>query len=228
MKEVRSLSKMDILFFLKTQELVSSSRQLKDFIHFLKLMGPGESLCFSYVDQDGPLLNNLTLRENIYLDSIPSGLSKTKEYQLQDFLRRTGNGHLIDLYSKVQLLDEYPDKVDAQTKKLAALTKGLLQKADYLLLDSPEKYLGEENTKLFIKALEFQVSNSGQIVLISSENTAFWEPLSTKKVLRTDNKKFAIVPMIGQAPRSIQAELPSKQGLLEFHVPRHDASKKAS
>ena len=198
MNQQTRLSKLDILFF-PLQENDQACSQLKTFLHFLKTQSKGQEWRFSFVDSEAPLLNGLTIRENIYLDSIPNSLTSTKEFQLKTFLRRKGNVNLMELFNKIQLLDEYPENVDAQTRKLAALIKGMLQDTDYLLLGHPEKYLDRQNRERFIRALEFQASSTGQIILVASEEQEFWSPMMTKIVERNENKQFEIKPVLRKA-----------------------------
>ncbi|MCP4912939.1 MAG: hypothetical protein GY909_07460 [Oligoflexia bacterium] len=189
---------------------------LKDFIHFLHTQGVKRPLKFSYIDSDATLLEQLTLRENIYLDSIPSSLSDTKEFQLNNFLKRSGNGHLIDLFQNITLLDELPHQVDQQTKKLAALTKGLLRPSKFLLLECPEKYLNKKNLEIFTNALQYQIVTTGQIVLIATDYTEYWETMANKLVSRNMENQFKIERVKAKTQEYKDSEQRDQDGHLIF------------
>ena len=170
----------DILLF-QFDKLKQNCR-LKHFLHFLNSQGIKRPLRFAYVEANAPLISNLSLRENIYLESIPNLLSETKDFQMLSFLQNSSNQHLIDFYNRIPLLNELPENVDTQTRKMAALFKALLQHSDYLLLESPERYLDDMTLKLFTNALRFQVASRAQTVLINSENPQFWFSYASKVV----------------------------------------------
>lgn len=170
--------------------------KLKHFLHFLNSQGARRPLRFAYIESEGPLISNLSLRENIYLDSIPNSLSETKDFQMRSFLQRSSNHHLIEFYNRIPLLDEMPGAVDSQTRKMAALFKGLLQSADYLFLESPERYLDDASLEIFTNALRFQVAGRGQTVLIESDNPQLWTPYANKMVLHKSGAHYDVQPVL--------------------------------
>lgn len=155
---------------------------LKNFLSFLKMNKAMQPLRFSYTDSEGSLIPALSLKENISLDSIPSTVSSTKKFTLEDYLERMDNPFLIKLYHKIELVEDLPYQVDGQTRKMAALVKGLLQKADFLFLDRPEQYLDPESLKVFRNALLHNLQVNKQTLLLTSERPSFWAPYVTKTV----------------------------------------------
>ncbi len=203
----------DILLF--NFEHKTRGCRLKHFLHFLNSQGTRRPIRFAYIEAEGPLIGNLSLRENIYLDSIPNSLSETKDFQMRSFLQRSSNQHLIDFYNRIPLLDELPGKVDAQTRKMAALFKGLLQSADFLFLESPERYLDNESLEVFTNALRFQTAGREQTVLIDSENPQFWLPHANKTVLHQTTGVYSVTPVLSGRVRRRFLEMVPDQALHE-------------
>lgn len=211
------IKKMDIFYFPTLKKV--GQGQLKNFIHFLNFFGIKKPIRFAYIEEEGSLLNNLSLRENIYLDSIPSSVSAAKGFSLEEELSKTGNEALLELFSKITLLDELPQNVDEQSRKLTSLIKGLLKESDFLFLESPEKNLHFENLNLFKKALEFQTSTQGQTILIASPDELTWESFINKKVSRGPSKEFIISSIINNKTRELfikDQEESSSEGILDF------------
>lgn len=155
---------------------------LKQFLSFLKMQSIPAPPRFAYVDSEGSLLPGLSLKENISLDSIPSTISSTAKFTLEDYLERLGNKHLVKLYQFIELTDDNPYQVDSRTRKIAALVKGLLQRTDYLFLENPEKYLTKEVLKVFKEAMLTQINGHKQTLLIKAHTLEEWTPLITKTV----------------------------------------------
>ncbi|MDC1174419.1 hypothetical protein OAT67_03440 [Bacteriovoracaceae bacterium] len=217
-KPINQINEKDTFLFPLDENFSSKKDRslLKDFIHFLHTHDVRRPLKFSYIDSDATLLEGLTLRENIYLDSIPTSFSESKEFQLSNFLKRSGNGHLIDLFQNITLLDEFPSQVDLQTKKLAALTKGLLRPSKFLLLECPEKYLNKKNLEIFTNALQYQVVTTGQIVLIATDYTQYWESMANKMVNRNDQNQFRIETIRHKGKIIKESDAQSNDGHLIF------------
>ncbi len=206
----------DILLF--KFENASKGCRLKHFLHFLNSQGTRRPIRFAYIEAEGPLISNLSLRENIYLDSIPNSLSETKDFQMRSFLQRSSNHHLIDFYNRIPLLDELPRDVDTQTKKMAALFKGLLQKADYLFLESPERYLDDQSLKVFTNALRFQAASRNQTVLLDSENPKLWTPYANKVVLQSTNGIYDVEPVLSGKVKSKFLQLANGNDVPEGNI----------
>ncbi len=205
METCASTTMLDFILFKKTKEDKELCK-LKDFIRFLKFTGNKIPHRFSFVESHGQLLNNLTLRENIILESIPTTLSsKNNEIQLANHIKRTGNVYLMRLFNKLSLLDVYPNKIDDQSRKIVALIQGLLKKSDFLLFQFPEKHLQSDVVDLFIQALNFQRSSTNQTIIVHSNHEDIWLPYANKIVqkngysfdvenIATDNTKEKLLP----------------------------------
>ena len=179
MKPLWTGSRPEIIFFEANSEQKSHAT-LKRFLTFLKVKKVATPIRFAFIDEKGPLIPNLSLRDNISLDSIPSTVSSDREFSLEDYLERRGNEALTKLYNNIKLVEDYPNAVDSQTLKIAALIKGLLQDGKYLFLENPERYLDKENLKLFTHALLHQLSEKKQTLLLKSSTPTHWSPYITQ------------------------------------------------
>ena len=174
-------TEQDIILFEKL-EASGAPSCLKQFLSFLKMQSIPAPPRFAYVDTEGSLLPGLNLKENISLDSIPSTISSTAQFTLEDYLERLGNKHLVKLYQFIELTSDLPYQVDSRTRKIAALVKGLLQRTDFLFLENPEKYLSKEVLSVFKKAMLQQLDDHRQTLLIRAHALEEWTPLVTKTV----------------------------------------------
>jgi hypothetical protein len=180
MKPLWTGTRPEIIFFDSSEQ--RSHATLKRFLTYLKVKKVPGPIRFAFIDEKGPLIPNLSLRDNISLDSIPSTVSSDKEFTLEDYLDRRGNDALTKLYNNIKLVEDFPGQVDSQTLKIAALIKGLLQDGQYLFLENPERFLDQENLKLFINALLHQLSEKRQTLLIKSTSPSIWSPYITQWV----------------------------------------------
>jgi hypothetical protein len=231
------IQKMDVLFFKPKQE---STPELREYLAFLASIKIKRPYRFAFIDSEGSLINTMTLRENIHLDSVPTKLSITKEHELSHLLKRLGNNALLELFNRIDSWDVVSSKVNDRERKIAALLKGLLQEAEYIFLNNPEKYLNEEELNLFKKALEFQMSTFGQIAFISSPDYGAWEPFCSKLVSRGQGQQFQITAkthsLLGQAflapleqtLDALEEASDEGQGTKEGHLFFYSELKKAS
>ena len=197
---------------------------LKNFLSFLKMQNAAQPLRFAFTDSEGSLIPALSLKENISLDSIPSTVSSTRQFTLEDYLGRLGNPFLIELYEKIELVEDLPYQVDSQTRKTAALVKGLLQKADFLFLDCPERYLDELGLKVFTKALLQTLKENNQTLLLTSDKPKFWAPHITKTVqqsrcAKTGQLKLLLSDRLAFNDDEKASEQGEDSGLLVFNHP---------
>jgi len=170
----------EIIYFENAKQ--KSNATLKHFLKYLKIKKVPAPIRFSFIDEKGPLIPTLSLRDNISLESIPSTVSSDKEFTLEDYLERRGNDSLTKLYNNIRLLEDFPCDVDSQTLKIASLIKGLLQDGQYLLLENPERFLNKENRQLFIDALIYQLKQRRQTLLLESSTPDIWAPYITQRV----------------------------------------------
>ncbi|MCO4792620.1 MAG: ATP-binding protein [Bacteriovoracaceae bacterium] len=230
MDKKNQLITSDILLF-KNEENRYGHSQLKNFLSFLSSNGIRRPYKFAYIESEGPLIPKLSLRENIHLDSVQMSLSNTKEMELQNLLKKIGNEYLLELFTKINDLESKSSQVNDQTRKVAALIKGLIQEADYLFLERPEKHLSDDNLKLFVKALNYQSQTNGQVIFISSPSLLFWQGKVTKIITRGAKKEFLVTPVIKQPGTSL---LPpdklknEESNVISLNFDKENLDKKAS
>jgi len=182
----------DIYFFKHDEDQVTWSPKLKDYIYFLKgqnIRGPYK---FSYVDQNASLIETLSLKDNILLEAIPVSLKNSKEYQLHKFLEETGNQHLLGLYQHIQDLNLYPHQAGDQDRKICALIKSMIRKADYLYLENPEAYLFKDVLSILKEAIRHQVAIHQQVAVIHSQHFMLWSDEVNRIVSRQSDLRFVV------------------------------------
>jgi|GEM_PF-4464607 ABC-type lipoprotein export system ATPase subunit len=190
MKKTQSSPKSKDIIYFDAPEGHQRQNIIKNFLSYLKfnnIKGPHR---FSYVQSDYELIESMTLRENIYLDTIPLSLTQSRESQFKGHMQKQPNNHLIKLLNGVDSLDSYPSHTDQRSRKILGLSKALMQNADYLFFDAPEKHLTSHDLELFIQALHFHVGLHEKIILLSSEHENLWLQHATKRVERDSHKKF--------------------------------------
>lgn len=184
------ISKSDIVLFRSNDN--QNSTELKNFLRALAFLGYERPYRFSYVERDGALIEKMTLKENILLDSIPNTLCTSKEFQLSEYLTKTGNVHLMGLFNQIKNLDKYPGETEDNKRKLTALMKGLIPKTKFLFLDQPEKGLEEFQIKLLLKAVSYQAKNQNKIVFVRPLHEQLWNNHITKELIREKTGTFKV------------------------------------
>tara|TARA_Y100000590_G_scaffold283855_2_gene319361 strand:+ start:36993 stop:37829 length:837 start_codon:yes stop_codon:yes gene_type:complete len=184
------LEKMDLALFENSGNKQEFS-QLKDFLSFLKLYGYPKPFRFSHVETNGPLIENLSLEENLLLHSNGNDEDSQKA-NLSKQLEQSGNPHLVSLFNSISLKENRPSTVDDESRKALALVKALLQSGDFLFLENPEKFLGKKLLSLFIQALVYKSATTGLIVVISTRFKNIWSPHFTKRVFRNEKNIFKV------------------------------------
>lgn len=234
MKKKLPLEKMDLALFDNGQGHSCKFSQLKDFIGFLGHFGYPRPFRFSHVEAGGPLIENLSLEDNLLLH-VDCNETFEREKQLEIVLEKSGNPHLKRLCDIIRLKASMPKDVDDETRKLAALVKALLQKSDFLFLEDPEKFLGKESLALFISALVYKSATSGQIVVVNTRFKASWSAHFTKTIFRDELNSFQ-VNHFNNGFQSTMIKMPSSQtpeeeGFLKIvnaNYDETDQNKKAS
>ncbi len=200
--------------------------QLRTFLSFLISQGEGNAPHFAFASAEGSLLPNLTLRENIYLDSIPSSFADSKEVQLQNLIQKTGNRDLLEFYQSIPSLDVLASEVDHRTRKVTTLVKVFLQDVNYWLLDRPGKYLDQKNIESLAKILEFYKKFSNKTILLAAQENSAWKSLTTTWVYKLPNRSFKLCSTSKDNLLHFKKERPGPtEGVLHFkNLPRKKAA----
>lgn len=200
MYKKNTLVDSDIILFFTSKENRRFC-QLKNILHFLKSINIKKSIKFSYCREAGDLIENLTLKENLYLEAFSSSLSSSKDFQLKNYLTKNGNKDLANLFKKAGNLERYPHDANEEEKKTVGLIKSLLVDADFLIYEKPEKYLSDETFDSFLNAMKYLSKMKGKIIIIHPEKDCLWTNHITKIATQAQNKQYVIgsVPSIGEA-----------------------------
>jgi hypothetical protein len=163
----------------------SSSRQivLKDLLQFIRTISPGQSTSFSYIEASTSLHPNLSLWENLQIET---GTASWSEFT------NTLNPECSAL---VSLLKNPSQKCsDAQTweKFLVSLVKGLKNSSRHLLVDMNEEILSQLLIENFKRNILGAVESKN--VILATANTSLWLDCAHSLVER-ENYKFSIVEM---------------------------------
>ncbi|PIP96520.1 MAG: hypothetical protein COW00_10165 [Bdellovibrio sp. CG12_big_fil_rev_8_21_14_0_65_39_13] len=188
------IQRSDILFF--DSKHYTGMTELKVFLHFLNAMNVQRPFRFSFVESQALMLPQLTLKQNIMLDSMPNSFHDKNTDLLENLITQKSNPFILEIYKSLSCLDCKPNEVDQEHLKLAGLLKGLISEGDYLLLSQPEKYLSEEKLKMVIRAINLECHSQNKIAFISSPTGNTWLPHITKQVIKNDKAEFIVRTML--------------------------------
>ena len=115
-----------------------------------------------FVFQDFNLLDTFTLRDNIYLPLILSGVKHTVcEQRIEPIARRLGIS---------ELLGKYPYEVSGGQKQRAAVARALITKPQIILADEPTGALDSKSSDDLLD-LFAKINSDGQTILMVTHST---------------------------------------------------------
>ena len=191
MESIKTIKQKDIVFF-RTEYDRDDNCRLRDFLNFLKYMKVKRPIKFAHVDKDATLIRNLSLKDNIFLESIPNSLASSKDVQLREFFKKKDSLYLNKLFEKIDQSEKKTEGMNQETRKLTALIKGFIQEVDYLFFESPEKHLSDENLKIFINALNYHSCRWNRISFIKSPLKDLWHQICSVEVLFKNDRGYSI------------------------------------
>lgn len=167
--------------------------QLKNVINFLKWKTLKQIVKFDHVSENGNLIEELSVHDNLTLESkefcryrrIPKDLNKTLVQNIGE--------------SILPLLDEFPNwdtpihQLNSQQRKLASIIKSLNLAHPFVILEKPEKHLSEsvvESLKVVFN--EVTQDKASELIFSNTNELGIWSDLFTKKVTYAKNKLFVI------------------------------------
>ena len=118
----------------------------------------------AYVLDDGGIIPLLTVEEQIYLQSILTGVDRSESAQ------RTG--YVIDLLELNKYRDYRGDELSSGVRKRLGIGLGIVRDADVFLFDEPYSSLDVQATAVFGQILK-TLKNRGRIVLVASHSFPF-------------------------------------------------------
>ena len=195
MKNLKLLTPSNIFLFPQTGEEKHLCCPLKVFLSFLATQNTNSIPKFSFVSAHPSLFAQLSLRENILLDSALGSLLNPDQINLCTFIQKMNNPYLLHLYESITHINEPSSKVDYQTQKRVTLLKAFLQNTPYLLLDHPEKYLDQNYLDILTNLIDFYTSSGKATILLSSSHTSLWRNYANAVVYQNPDKSFQIQPL---------------------------------
>lgn len=115
-----------------------------------------------FVFQDFNLLDNFSLKDNIFL---PLVLSSVQYKQMQEWLMPIAIKLGID-----QILDKYPYEVSGGQKQRAAVARALITKPELILADEPTGALDSKASGELLELFN-QINEDGQTILMVTHST---------------------------------------------------------
>jgi len=192
----KNLNPTDFILFVPENESVKNQSHLKTFINVLNYFKMKKPFKFSYIDTQGQLILDLSLRENILLDSTDHALLDDKDTKWKDLLLKHENKALVELVNSIDNLEVTAKNATAQELKVASLVKALLNRNDYLFLESPENFLTTAQLKTFKTALQHFNKANSSIVFIHSSQQQVWKNIINKQLLFSKNQRFILRPVV--------------------------------
>ena len=115
-----------------------------------------------YVFQDFNLLDQFSLRDNIYLPLVLAGVDyKEMEKRLAP---------IAEKLEITQLLDKYPYEVSGGQKQRAAVARALITNPELVLADEPTGALDSKSTDGLLRLFN-RINESGQTILMVTHST---------------------------------------------------------
>jgi|GEM_PF-6975016 hypothetical protein len=188
-KSTQALKQGDVIYFESNESLQSCF--ISEIIRVLNYYKIPKPIRFSYVPPSGLLLKELTLKENILLESIPTSLciSHSKEFQLKNYLQKTGNIHLIRIFNLISdYLEKKVEEIPEEITKLGLFVKVIIKEAPILILDDPEKHLSPGSFRLVESTIKHHIAEKPSMLIINSPNNQLFAPYINKILSKQTNE----------------------------------------
>jgi ABC-type lipoprotein export system ATPase subunit len=190
MANINSLNNTEI--YLVDQTNSGNSNNLKLFTNIVKYFQKKRNVDFSYANGPSTLHHQITMRENLDLDALPTSISLNDKLKTKEIISSISNIHLKKLITRICPLERYPSQLTDEELKLTSIVKAILSKTQFILLDLPEKHLSQSNINLLKKCLLFETGKRDRTVLMTTENENHWIDIINKVIKQTVQKKFQV------------------------------------
>lgn len=178
-----------ILFFEK-ESSYNSPNQLKDFLNYIKSENSTTIIDFSYAAGKDTLIPGLSIRENIFLDSIPTSLAKNKDIGLKELLKNHENQSLIKIILELGKLSTMTQNLSSEQYQLASIVKAVLAPSKFLLIDTPERELSINQINMVKNTLEYEATRNHRKILLASHQPSIWLDIVTHFISKNESKGF--------------------------------------
>lgn len=153
-------------------------------------MGQRGVIDFSYANETDSMHLNLSIKENLILDSVPTSLIKDNEVNLSEFISNIQNPDLVDLLSQLGELNRPVASLCPRFLKLTSLIKALLSKREMLFLVDPHKNLSKEDISLLKRCLFYESIENHRKIYIQSSDPNCWLDVANKIIARDEYLNF--------------------------------------
>lgn len=183
------LTKSDILLFNRIKDVsYEEPNGLKKFLNLVKYHTKKSNFKFSFSNGNGSLHHNITVRENLDLEAIPTSISLNTKLKTKDIIANIENEYLQKLISRICPLERTPGQLNQEELKLASIIKGVIAQTDFIFLDSPGKGLSQTNLSLVKKCLTYEAKVNSRIIIISAQDQSKWIDVANKLITKNSNE----------------------------------------
>lgn len=167
--------------------------QLKNIINFLKWKNLKQIVKFDHIPEDGNLIEDLTLHDNLTLSSKEFCRYRKLPKNINDLLVKNLGGNVAPLINEITNWNLYPEDVTPKVRKIVSLLKGINLSHPYVVLEKPEKHLPERIiSHLKVLILDLVESNKSEVIISNSKQDGPWENMFNKRIIYETNKLFRI------------------------------------
>ncbi len=164
----------------------NACNSLKHFIYYLKSKGINGVIDFTYSGDIDSLHQELTIKENFILDSIPTSLIRDKENNLKTFLASIQNPHLVEMIKAQGDLGKEIRQLSPMELKMASITKALLSTSEYVFLVKPEHALSIEQINLLKRCIVWEVTHNAKKIFITPQTNEAWMDIATNIISKCE------------------------------------------
>ncbi len=163
---------------------------LKDFLYFLKFEGQKGIIDFSYSWEKDSLHSNLTIKENLLLDSIPTSLIRDNENNLKEFFKTLENPYLIKLFEALGNLNDKVANLSIERLKLTSLIKAMVSKSEFVFLVEPESFDSYETIATLKQCILFEVDTHQRKFMIKPSQKETWLDITTHLITKDEKHSY--------------------------------------
>ncbi|MBT3982804.1 MAG: hypothetical protein HOE90_15705 [Bacteriovoracaceae bacterium] len=162
---------------------------LKLFLNFLRYLGTPKPISFSYISPKNDLIRDITIKENILLESIEADFMSTKENRFDQLIAESNNIYLEQILAKIPALDSLPQALDQKAQHMVSLIKGLLKPSEFIFYEEPSWELSPEEEVLIKKIFQFE----NRSLLVASSNEVLWKKSLDKSVIKSRQNGYSLI-----------------------------------
>lgn len=200
----KSIVAGDIVFMSPKRKAYQSG--LKNGLVALKYFGTKNCYQFAHIDGGQSFVKNLTLLQNIMLESDTQTLCFDQKELIQEKLHMRPS--LKSLFFQIKNLEQLPQECSKEELVLASIVKAFLRNCPMIILDEVEETLSHFQIKLLKKAILLKNEKENTNFLILSNNLDLWSDLTDKVIIRKNDGTFQCMETV---KRQEKKQIPPKK-----------------